>query len=226
MREIVLDTETTGLSYKSGDRITEVGCTELINHVATENNLQFYCSVNRKVSEDAVRISGLTNKFLDDFPPFSEQVDKLLDFIKNDTLIIHNASFDVGFINKELSLLGMPPIKNRVIDTVSLARETLNTRVANLDYLCRRLSIDLSERDTHGALLDTKLLAEVYLELIGGKQISLNLSSKKTNNNNTNNDKNKSNLVFTKVLLGGEEKIKHKNLVTSIKNPLWQKFNY
>ena len=226
MREVVIDTETTGLSYKLGDRITEVGCTELINHVATENKLQFYCSVDRVVSEDAVRISGLTNEFLSSHPPFEESVDNFLNFIKEDQLIIHNSDFDMGFLNNELGLLGRPKLKNKVIDTVGLARKTLNTRVANLNYLCRRFSIDLSKRELHGALLDTQLLAEVYLELLGGKQISMNLDNKKEaeldKKNKTTRKTN--NISIVEVL---EEDIKQHKLATQqIKNPLWQKINY
>ena len=226
MREVVLDTETTGLKHRFGDRVTEVGCTELINHVATENNLQFYCSVNKEVSVEAVRISGLTNEFLSKHTPFEKNVDNLLDFIKNDTLIIHNASFDLGFLNNELAILDRPPIKNRVIDTVGLARETLNTRIANLDYLCRRFSIDLSERDLHGALLDTQLLAEVYLELKGGKQISMNLNSPKIEKVSEAEDINKYKLVFSKVWVNNDDVLKHKKLVKKIKTPVWGKINY
>ena len=159
MREIVIDTETTGLSHKMGDRIIEVGCVELINHVATNNSLQFYCKVDKEISEGAQRITGITNKFLSDKKYFNDHCDELLRFIDKDTLIIHNADFDVGFINNELSLLGRPKLTNPIVDTVSLARKVLNTRVANLDYLCRRFKVDLSERDLHGALLDSRLLA-------------------------------------------------------------------
>ena len=154
MREVVIDTETTGLSYKTGDRVIEVGCVELINHVATNNSLQFYCKVDKEISEGAQRITGITNQFLNDKKYFNDHCDELLNFIDNDPLIIHNADFDVGFINNELSLLGKPKLSNQVIDTVTLARKVLNTRVANLDYLCRRLKVDLSETDLHGALLD------------------------------------------------------------------------
>ena len=225
MREIVLDTETTGLSFKSGDQITEIGCTELINHIPTKKTLQFYCSVNKKVSDDALRISGLTNDFLNKFPSFKEQVDIFLNFIKEDTLIIHNAEFDLGFINNELRLCGKPKLKNKIIDTVSLARKTLNTRIANLDYLCRRFSIDLSKRKIHGALLDTQLLAEVYLELKGGKQISMNLSS--VSNKNTEKIKHTfENLDYFEVALNIEEVADHKQSIKQIKNQLWEKIDY
>ena len=226
MREIVLDTETTGLSYKSGDRVTEVGCTELINHVATEKSLQFYCSVNKAVSQDAIRISGLTNEFLSKHPPFKESVEMFLDFIKYDTLIIHNAEFDVGFINNELNILGMAPLKNKIIDTVGLARKTLNTRIANLDYLCRRFSIDLAERKLHGALLDTRLLAEVYLELIGGKQITMNLNPA-DNSFDVKEKKNKP-ISFNFLRINADENdiMQHKIMVKKIKTSLWEKIDY
>ena len=177
MREIVIDTETTGLSFKSGDRIIEVACLELVNHIPTDKHLQFYCSTDKLVDDSAIKIHGLTNDFLNKHPLFKDQSKKFLDFINNDRLIIHNADFDIGFINNELEIIGHKPIKNEYIDTVSLARKNLNTRIANLDYLCRRFSIDLSERKFHGALLDCQLLSEVYLELIGGKQISLQLNA-------------------------------------------------
>ena len=226
MREIALDTETTGLSFRTGDRITEIGCTELINHVATKNTLQLYCSVNKKVSEDAVRISGLTNEFLSQYPPFEDQVDIFLKFIKNDTLIIHNADFDMGFINNELRLMGRNKLNNNVIDTVSLARKTLNTRIANLDYLCRRFSIDLTERKLHGALLDTQLLAEVYLELKGGKQISMNLNEASIKTNKLKNNSSIEKKAFLKISLEKNEISRHKLQLKQIKNPLWEKINY
>ena len=226
MREIVLDTETTGLNYKAGDRIIEVGCVELINHVSTTNNLQFYCSTNKIIDESAIKIHGLTNAFLNEYPPFKEYVKKFLAFIGNDPLIIHNAEFDLGFINNELMLLGIEPLKNKIIDTVSFARKKLNTRIANLDYLCRRFQIDLSERDLHGALLDSQLLAEVYLELMGGKQISLNLNITKENKNLPANNNIKKNYLFSRVVLNDKDTLLHKSLVKGIKDSLWKKFDY
>ena len=226
MREIVLDTETTGLNYKAGDRIIEVGCVELINHVSTTNNLQFYCSTNKIIDEGATKIHGLTNAFLNEYPPFKEYVKKFLAFIGNDPLIIHNAEFDLGFINNELMLLGIEPLKNKIIDTVSFARKKLNTRIANLDYLCRRFQIDLSERDLHGALLDSQLLAEVYLELMGGKQISLNLNITKENKNLPAKNNIKKNYLFSRVVLNDKDTLLHKSLVKGIKDSLWKKFDY
>ena len=149
----------------------------------------------------------------------------MLNFLKNDTLIIHNADFDLGFINNELSLIGIPPLNNPVVDTVALARKVLNTRIANLDYLCRRFNIDLSDRSFHGALLDSQLLASVYLELRGGKQFSMELGSTTNNSsksviNNTNKEKTK------EIKLTNEQISTHKEMLKKIKNPIWNKFNY
>ena len=226
MREIVLDTETTGLNYMEGDRIIEVGCIELINHVPTGKNLQFYCSTDRKIGEDAVKIHGLTNEFLSKHSALKVHLKVFFDFIKNDTLIIHNAEFDVGFINNELKLIGAKPITNRIIDTMLLARKKLNTRITNLDHLCRRFSIDLSSRKLHGALLDCHLLARVYLELLGGKQTSLNLSEFKKNTTSPRNKPPSNDKNINKVTITEEEIQSHKDLVKGIKNALWHKLDY
>ena len=225
MREVVIDTETTGLDYKSGDRIIEVGCVELNNFVPTGNNLQFYCKPDKDISLSAKKIIGISDTFIQQQKPFKENHKKLLDFIKNDTLIIHNAQFDLGFINNELSLIGLQQLTNPVIDTVKLAREVLNTRIANLDYLCRRFNIDLSDRSYHGALLDSQLLASVYLELRGGKQFSINLESekketKKNKVNKTNNQKTK------QIHIDNTHISAHKEMLKKIKNPIWKKYDY
>ena len=225
MREVVVDTETTGLSFKAGDRITEGGCVELKNFVPTGKTLQFYCRSDKNISDSAKNITGLSDEFLSGQKTFEENHKLLLDFISDDTLIIHNADFDVGFINNELSLIGLPPLTNNIIDTVTMARQALNTRIANLDYLCRRFNVDLSDRSFHGALLDSHLLASVYLELRGGKQFTMELETKEntyknTNPNNTNNEK-------TKKIVLSEQKIStHKQMLEKIKNPIWKKFNY
>ena len=226
MREVVIDTETTGLSFKTGDRIIEVGCVELKNHVATKNFLQFYCNVDKKISEGAQKITGISNSFLKDKKKFSEHYEEFLSFIKDDPLIIHNADFDLGFLNNELSLLNKPIITNPVVDTVSLARKVLNTRVANLDYLCRRFKVDLSERDLHGALLDSQLLAEVYLELRGGKQFSMNLSKKDSlkTDRTTTKETNKKNIIKFQPL--EEDVASHKKMVNEIKDSIWKKYSY
>jgi len=226
MREVAIDTETTGLSYKAGDRIVEVGCVELINHVATNKFLQFYCKVDKEISESAQKITGITNSFLRDKKTFKEQCEVFLNFINNDTLIIHNADFDVGFINNELSFAGRPKLTNPIIDTVSLARKTLKTRLANLDYLCRRFKIDLSERNLHGALLDSRLLAEVYLELKGGKQFSMKLSKKNQTTEDQTKTKESNPKKIQKIYPSEEEIILHKKMVEKIKDPFWKKYNY
>ena len=225
MREVVIDTETTGLNYLTGDRIIEVGCVELKNHVPTGKTLQFYCRPDKDISEGAKSVVGLSDDFLKKQKTFEENHQALLDFIKKDTLIIHNSEFDIGFINNELSLIGKPSLTNTVVDTVTLARKVLNTRVANLDYLCRRFDIDLSEREFHGALLDSHLLASVYLELMGGKQFKMELDNAvydkmNSTNNNTNNEKTK------EIKLSDEEISLHKQMLKKIKKPIWNKFNY
>ena len=171
------------------------------------------------------KIVGLSDIFLKKQKTFEENHEQLLNFIKNDTLIIHNAEFDIGFINNELSLIGKSPLNNPVIDTVPLARTVLNTRIANLDYLCRRFSIDLSDRSFHGALLDSHLLASVYLELKGGKQFSMQLEengaiSEKITTNNINTEKTK------KIVITNEQIAEHKKMLKKINNPIWKKYNY
>ena len=149
----------------------------------------------------------------------------MLSFLKNDTLIIHNSEFDLGFINNELAIIGLPPLTNPVVDTVSLARKVLNTRIANLDYLCRRFNIDLSDRSFHGALLDSQLLASVYLELMGGKQFSMKLETTTIQENSPiRSNKNKEK---TKEIKLTEDQVSlHKQMLKKIKNPIWNKFNY
>ena len=226
MREIILDTETTGLSHIMGDRIIEVACVELINHVASGKTLQFYCSTEKKISDEVVAVHGLTNDFLKDHGSFEDQYKKFLEFIKNDVLIIHNAEFDLGFINNELKIIGKKPIKNDFIDTVQLARKVLKTRIANLDYLCRRFSIDLSKRSYHGALLDCQLLAEVYLELVGGKQTKLELKDSKKIENTTKDNKTAKKNEIKKIQIDQEIIESHKKFVKNIKNSLWTKLDY
>ena len=226
MREIVIDTETTGLNFRSGDRIIEVGCVELINHVSTSNTLQFYCKTDKEISESAKKVSGISNEFLKDKKTFEENHQELLSFIKNDVLIIHNSDFDMGFLNNELSIIGKPPLKNKVIDTVSLARKVLNTRVANLDYLCRRFNIDLSERKLHGALLDSRLLAEVYLELRGGKQFSMDLNQKELKKYSNKKTKPNSPSKTTKLQPTQEDMRLHKEMIKDIKDAFWNKNLY
>ena len=187
MREIVLDTETTGLSPDNGDRIVEIGCVELINHVPTNNTYQVYLNPEKDMDPGAEKVHGLTNEFLSDKPKFIEIVDDFLDFIGDSNLVAHNADFDINFLNSELERVKKNKIKNdRVIDTLKIARKKYPGARNSLDALCKRFFVDNSNRSLHGALLDSELLAEVYLELVGGKEPDLELSTntiKKVNDN-------------------------------------------
>jgi DNA polymerase-3 subunit epsilon len=176
MREVVLDTETTGLDPAGGHRIVEVACIELFNHVPTGRVFHRYINPEREVAPEAVEVHGLTDAFLADHPPFAAIVDELLAFIAGDRLIIHNAEFDLAFVNAELARLGRPALGSDCEDTLLLARKRFPGAQANLDALCRRFAIDLTARSKHGAKLDSELLAAVYLELIGGRQPGLDLA--------------------------------------------------
>lgn len=174
-REIVLDTETTGLSPAMGDRLVEIGCVELINHIPSGRHYHVYINPQRSMPEEAFRVHGLSEEFLADKPLFGAVTADFLAFIGDATLIIHNAAFDIGFLNAELERAGHRPLINPVIDTVMLARDKHPGARVSLDALCKHYGIDNSRRTLHGALLDSEILAEVYLELIGGKQVSLAL---------------------------------------------------
>ena len=176
MRQIVLDTETTGLSAEGGDRIIEIGCVELLNRKLTGNNLHFYVNPERDSHEDALKVHGISNEFLRDKPKFAAIVDELLEYLQGAELIIHNAPFDIGFLNKELSLLGRPPLKSvvdNVIDSLVLAKEMFPGKRNGLDALCDRLEVDNSGRTLHGALLDAELLADVYINMTRGQDALL-----------------------------------------------------
>ena len=175
MREIVLDTETTGFEPSEGHRIVEIGAVELFNHVPTGRTYHQYINPERAMPQEAFQVHGLGDDFLRDKPRFAEVVDGFLDFIGDDArLIIHNASFDMKFLNAELRRAGYPTLPwARALDTLALARERFPGAPASLDALCRRFGVDNSNRQLHGALLDSELLAEVYLELIGGRQPDL-----------------------------------------------------
>ena len=173
MRQIVLDTETTGLSAETGDRIIELGCVEMMARKLTGNNLHFYFNPDRDSHEDALRVHGISNEFLKDKPRFSELADEILAYLEGAELIIHNAPFDIGFLNKELELLGKPPLKTfvgGVIDSLVMAKEMFPGKRNSLDALCDRLEVDNSGRTLHGALLDAELLADVYINMTRGQE--------------------------------------------------------
>lgn len=178
VREIALDTETTGLKPAEGDRIIEIGCVELVGHLPTGREFHAYVNPERDVPPEASAISGITTDFLKPYPVFAKIVDDFLAFLGDSPLVIHNARFDMGFINSELTRLGLPSLlATRAIDTVLMARRKFPGSPANLDALCRRFSIDLSSREKHGAIVDARLLSRVYLELKGGRQSQLSLES-------------------------------------------------
>lgn len=179
-REIVLDTETTGLSPAQGDRLVEIGCVELINHIPSGRNYHVYVNPQRSMPEEAFRVHGLSEEFLKDKPLFGAVANDFREFIGDAQLVIHNAPFDMGFLNAELGKVGQRPLGNKVIDTVMLAREKHPGARVSLDALCKHYGIDNSRRTLHGALLDSEILAEVYLELLGGKQVSLALIAETT----------------------------------------------
>jgi DNA polymerase III subunit epsilon len=228
-REIVLDTETTGMDPFKGDRIIEIGAVELVGHLPTGRTLQLYINPERDIPADATAVHGITNEFVKDKPIFSQVYTDFLDFIAGDSvLVIHNAEFDMKFINWELQNVGHPAIGwNRVIDTLPMARKKYPGSPASLDALCRRFSIDNSNRTFHGALLDSQLLAEVYLELMGGRQHGLGL--------NTANDQPRETLDsanLTRIYREPrphapteEERAAHEALLAQLKDPIWKKIS-
>ncbi len=179
MREIIFDTETTGLDPKSGDRMVEIGCIEMVNRVPTGNTFHAYFHPDRDMPAAAEAVHGLSITFLSDKPRFHERAHELLEFLGQETrLVAHNAGFDFGFVNAELEMCGLPPLpRERMIDTVQLARVRHPGAKLSLDALCTRYGIDRSHRTRHGALLDAELLAQVYVELTGGRQIGLSLAA-------------------------------------------------
>ncbi|WP_136636090.1 DNA polymerase III subunit epsilon [Pseudooceanicola onchidii] len=189
MREIVLDTETTGFDPQQGDRIVEIGAVELWNHVATGKTYHVYINPERGMPQEAFEVHGLGDDFLRDKPKFAEIAQGFLDFVQNDKLVIHNASFDMKFLNAELGWLNLRQLPfDQAIDTLAIARQRFPGSPASLDALCRRFGIDNSSRTLHGALLDSEILAEVYLELIGGKQPDFGLSTTSRGSNGSDDD--------------------------------------
>ena len=188
MIEVVLDTETTGLSVAKGHRIVEIGCIELKNQIPTNKTFHCYLNPQRKVSEDAIKVHGYTDEFLADKKKFSDVVDDFLEFIQDKKLVIHNAEFDISHINNELKLIGKPTIsKDNVIDTLDIAREKFPGSSISLDALCKRFRIDNSRRKFHTALIDCELLSKVYINLIDQKEPRLNFHTEEIINTNISN---------------------------------------
>lgn len=225
MREIVFDTETTGMDPANGDKLVEIGCVELENHMPTGRTYHQYINPECEVAAEAVAVHGLTNEILKDEPTFGEIVGDFIDFIGTDAkLIAHNAPFDVKFINAEFKTYGFPSLDpKRVIDTLVMARRKYPGSPASLDALCRRYNIDNTSRTLHGALLDSELLAEVYLELLGGRQRGLGIEpEKKTTAQNkvvAAEREFREPRIFD---VNAEEKLAHENMMDDLKDPIWK----
>ena len=209
MKEVVLDTETTGISVKDGHRIVEIGCIELENLIPTKNKFHCYLNPQRKVSEQALKVHGYTDEFLSKQMKFSDIGEEFLEFIKDKRLIIHNAEFDLSHLNNELKLLGKNKIENEIIDTLSLARDKYPGSTVSLDALCKRFRIDNSKRVKHTALIDCDLLARVYINLIDQKEPTFDLSITGEGNLMSNN---RNIQYFKKIIKPSEEEIKQHKL--------------
>ena len=213
MKEIVLDTETTGISTKEGHRIVEIGCIELENLVPTKNKFHCYLNPERKVSEKALEVHGYTDDFLSKQKKFKDVGEQFLEFIKDKRLIIHNAEFDLGHLNNELAIFGKKKLNNEIIDTLILARDKFPGSPVSLDALCKRYRVDNSRRTQHTALIDCDLLAKVYINLIDQKEPTLNFQ----NQDQDVKDRNDSNVVYYKKIItpNDNEIKKHKEYLKS-----------
>ncbi len=222
MREIVLDTETTGLDPDTGDRIVEIGCVELINHIPTGKTYHQYLNPERSMSEEVIAVHGLTEEFLSDKPKFGEIADEFLAFVGEDTLVIHNAPFDMKFLNFELKKANRPLLSyDHVIDTLVMARQKYPGARVNLNELCKRFSVDASRRTVHGALLDSELLADVYLAMILDKELKFGQHTEKQVNKLSVQNVSRETLPPRKFDLLPEEELAHMSFVLKIKDNLW-----
>ena len=225
MREIIFDTETTGLDPKTGDRMVEIGCIEMVNRVLTGQSFHAYFNPDRDMPAAAEAVHGLSAAFLSDKPRFAESVDELLAFFGDSPLIAHNAMFDLGFLNSELAMCGRPPVaKSQTIDTVALARVRHPGAKLSLDALCSRYGIDRSHRTKHGALLDAELLAQVYVELLGGRQIGLELAADSQIETIVTITRVERERVFREPrphAASEGERAAHAKFLESVKTPLW-----
>lgn len=226
MREIALDTETTGLDPESGHRMVEIGCVEMWGRVRSGKVFHSYINPERDMPPDAERIHGLSAEFLSDKPVFSQVVADFLEFVGDAPLVIHNATFDMKFLNYELKSLGFKALSNeRVVDTLLLARRKFPGAPANLDALCRRFNIDLSARTKHGALLDAELLADVYLELMGGRQAAMSLDAAPESAEKTVEADSAPLEIALRVFSASEaEKAAHREFLQKLKNPIWEEY--
>jgi len=215
MKEVILDTETTGLSIRDGHRIVEIGCIELDDLIPTQNRFHCYLNPERKVSEKALEVHGYTDEFLSTQKKFSEVVDEFLNFIENKILVIHNAEFDLSHLNNELALLGKKKLNSEnVIDTLALARDKFPGSPISLDALCKRYRVDNSKRTQHTALIDCDLLAKVYINLLDQKEPSLNF--KNEDNVKTIINSNNNNQYYKKIIRPTEQELKlHKEYLKS-----------
>ena len=223
-RKLILDTETTGLDFHS-DKIIEIGIIELIDGIRTNNNFHKYINPQKSINYEAQKIHGLTNEFLKEKQLFSDICNNFLNFISDDTLVIHNSNFDISFINKELKNCGKMKLKNPVIDTISLAKMEFPGQSVNLDSLCRKLNITNTREGFHGALLDADLLCKVYLKLTAGKQEKLKLDSFKMNAKRDIKFKKGQELTNRSDLkvISEEEIRKHKKMIEEMEDPVWYK---
>ena len=222
MREIVLDTETTGLDPAAGHRVIEIGCIELVNHIPTDETFHCYINPERDMPAEAFAVHGLSEAFLAKHPVFADVADNFLAFVGDAPLVIHNASFDIGFLNAELTRVDRPTIPmRRAVDTVQLARAKFPGAQASLDALCRRFEIDNSSRTKHGALLDAELLSLVYLELIGGRQPGLELAA--SGGRATAATESQRPLRPARPHApSDDERRAHASLLDSLENPIWR----
>jgi DNA polymerase-3 subunit epsilon len=228
VREIVFDTETTGLNPSGGDRIVEIGCVEMFNRVETGKHFHAYFNPGRPMPTEAEMVHGLTTVFLSDKPRFEEVVDELLEFIADSPLVAHNAGFDFGFLNFELERVGRPIVSmGRMVDTLTLARARHPGAKHSLDALCMRFGIDRSQRVKHGALLDAQLLAQVYVELTGGRQIGLGLvadTAPPQGNVQPGTVRLREPRTARPHVALGEELERHRAFIAKLVNPLWARF--
>ena len=227
MRQIVLDTETTGLRPSEGHRVIEIAAIEIVDYLPTGNTYQQYINPQRDVPESSFKVHGLSYEFLKDKPLFENVIKNFLEFVGNDPIIAHNVDFDIGFLNYELNTCGMESLKNEKIDTVAIAREKFPGQSVSLDALCKRFAIDNTQRDKHSATVDTELLARVYIELMDARELSLDLNNSIQVKNSPvtfNTEKIKNRNLPSR--LSEKEKDLHKSFIQTLgKNSIWNKIN-